>query len=462
MNSTSQKNGFTIALNPIFRLAMAGVFCLACLCSRSASVEWRTAAVEKGDLSVDVTASGIANPHFLVQVGTQVSGTIARILVDFNSRVEKGQLVALLDTTFLHAALEDAKASLRRAQAQENLIRENARRTKDLFDRGLSAQADLDQTVADFESAKATTSSAQSALERAQINLAYAFIKSPITGVVVNRNVDVGQTVAASFSTPTLFTIADDLSKMQLQASIDEADIGQMKVGQIAHFSVDAYPDRQFSGTITQIRLQPTTVQNVVTYTVVIDVENPDLAIMPGMTANITITVQQAHDVLKVPQAALKFTPVDQKTTTGKPRETASSPSPMPTAAAATPAADTGHGKRAPGASGWSGNRADGNQARHRLWDGADSASRQAGASDSAKMLRQKKQNRIFILENGKPKRIPVKIGLSNGGYVAVEGDLSPGQLVIVGTITRKNTTPGNQQSPLGGGGAPGGMPRRM
>jgi HlyD family secretion protein len=462
MNSIRQKNDFTIPINLIYKAALAGIFCLTCFCGRSPSVEWRTAVVEKGDLNVEVTASGTANPHALVQVGTQVSGTIARILVDFNSRVEKGQLVALLDTTFLHAALEDAKASLRRAQAQENLIRENAKRTKDLFDRGLAAQADLDQTVADFESAKATTSSAQSALERAQINLAYAFIKSPINGVVVNRNVDVGQTVAASFSTPTLFTIADDLSKMQLQASIDEADIGQMKIGQIAHFSVDAYPDRQFSGTVTQIRLQPTTVQNVVTYTVVIDVENPDLSIMPGMTANITLTVQQAHDVLKVPQAALKFTPADQKTTTGKPWETASPSSPMPSAVSAAPAADTGLGKRAPGASGWSGNRADGNQTRHQGWSRTDSASRQMRSPDSVKTLRQKKQNRIFILDNGKPKRVPVKVGLSNGGYVAVEGDLSPGQLVIVGTVTRKNTTQGNQQSPLGGGGAPGGMPRRM
>jgi HlyD family secretion protein len=432
----------------LFMAITTGAFCLVCLCGRSTSVEWRTAPVEKGDLNVEVTASGTANPHSLVQVGTQVSGTIARILVDFNSHVKKGQLIALLDTTFLHAAVEDANASLRKAQAQENLARENSQRTKDLFDQGLAAQADLDQSIADLESAKAAASSAQSSLERAKINLAYAFVKSPIDGVVVNRNVDVGQTVAASFSTPTLFTIADDLSKMQLQASIDEADIGQVKVGQTARFTVDAYPDRQFTGTVTQIRLQPTTVQNVVTYTVVIDLDNPDLVSMPGMTANITITVQQTHDVLKVPLAALKFTPPDEKRPSMPPKS----------------AADSVHGEPAGmrDSSGLKGGHFHADRGKPHEWMNKDSSGR-GNRPDSLRKGMQKKQDRIFVLENGKPKRVPVKTGLSNGGNVAVEGDVRPGQLVIVGTINRKsNSTPGNQQSPLGGGGSPPGMPRRM
>jgi HlyD family secretion protein len=406
----------------MYPVVCTGLVALLCLCGKQAAVQYRTVPIEKGDLSVEVTASGTANPHFLVQVGTQVSGTIARILVDFNSHVKKGQLIALLDTTFLHAAVEDANASLRKSQAQEVLTRNNAVRTKQLFDKGLAAQADLDQATSDWESAKAQTSSTQSALDRANINLAYAFIVSPITGVVVNRNVDVGQTVAASFSTPTLFTIADDLSKMQIQASIDEADIGQVKVGQNAQFNVDAYPNRQFAGVVTQIRLQPTTVQNVVTYTVMVDMDNPDLAIMPGMTANITLAVQQAHDVLKVPLSALKFMPADWAKGGFGARRGAGEKDSM-----------FSKGKR------------------------PDSA----GVRDSTKSFRKRDLSRIFILEDNKPKRVPVKTGLSNSGYVAVEGDLQPGQLVIIGVVNQTNKAPTAQQSPLGGGGAPG-MPRRF
>jgi HlyD family secretion protein len=260
----------------------AGTTLLLCfsLCSRQSQVQFRTVPLEKGDINVEVTASGTINPHSLVQVGTQVSGTISKIFVDFNSHVKKGQLVALIDTTFLYAAVEDAAASKNKAQSQETLTRTIAKRTKDLFEKGLAAQADLDQATADFESSKANLISAQAELDRALINLAYARIVSPITGVVVNRNVDVGQTVAASFNTPTLFTIADDLTKMQVQASIDEADIGQIQKNQKAQFTVDAYPNRQYIGAVSQIRLQPTTVQNVVTYTVMIDVDNPDLSLL--------------------------------------------------------------------------------------------------------------------------------------------------------------------------------------
>jgi HlyD family secretion protein len=331
--------------------------------------------------------------------------------------VTKGQLVALLDTTFLSAAVHDASASLRKAQAQEMLSKRTAERTKELFDKGLAAQADLDQTTADFESARAALSSARAQLDRANINLAYASIRSPITGVVVNRSVDVGQTVAASFNTPTLFTIADNLTKMQVQAGIDEADIGQVKTGQNARFTVDAYPERTFSGTVTQVRLQPVTVQNVVSYTVIIDVDNPDLSLLPGMTANITITVQQAHDVLMVPLAALKVTPQGFQSKTGVRR--------------------TG---------------------------GGDSAARMSRRPDlvyAKDSTRKKDRARIFILEDNKPKLVPVKTGLSNSGYVAVEGNLQAGGQVIVGLVSQNNKTASPQQSPLGGGRTPG-MPRRF
>jgi HlyD family secretion protein len=426
--------------------ALAVSFCFVWLCGKAPTNQWRTVPIERGDLNVEVTASGTANPHFLVQVGTQVSGTIARIFVDFNSKVTKGQLIAVLDTTFLHAAVEDATASLSKAEAQETLTQGNANRTKQLFDKGLAAQSDLDQTTADYQSARAAVSSARSALERAKINLAYAFIMSPITGVVVNRNIDVGQTVAASFSTPTLFTIADDLSKLQIQASIDEADIGQVKVGQAARFTVDAYPDRQFSGTVSQIRLQPATVQNVVTYTVMIDLDNPDLAIMPGMTANLTIAVKQARDVFKVPLAALKFKP--EKTGRGqnggiRGQDTVSRGSNAPRL--------TADSKTSAGA---------GPTGAHRQWADRDSL-RRAASIDSTKISGTGERSRIFILDNGVLKRIPVKTGLSNGGYIAVEGEILAGQLVVVGIINQGAKPASVQQSPFGGGG-PGGMPRRM
>ncbi|HMD67467.1 MAG TPA: efflux RND transporter periplasmic adaptor subunit, partial [Chitinivibrionales bacterium] len=223
-------------------------------------VSYRTAAVTRGDLKVQVTATGSLNSFVTVQVGTQVSGTVARLFVDFNSRVKKGQVVALLDTMLLHAEVVDARASLVKAEAQLTLSTQNCARTRALFAKGLVAQADLDAAVSDSAGSASAKASAKAALDRAKINLNYATITSPITGVVINRAVDVGQTVAASFNTPTIFTIADDLTKMQVQASIDEADIGQVKVGQVANFTVDAYPARTFVGTVSQIRLQPTTV----------------------------------------------------------------------------------------------------------------------------------------------------------------------------------------------------------
>jgi HlyD family secretion protein len=272
-------------------------------------VEFRSSKTEHGDIKVVVTASGIVSADTTVQVGTQVSGIISKIFVDFNSNVRKGQVVALLDTTYLAAAVEDASASLYRNQVQVDLTKRNFDRTKEMFEQKVVAQADYDQALSDYETAKASYRSGKSALNRALINLRYATIVAPVSGVVVSRNVDVGQTVAASFSTPTLFSIANDLTKMQVQASIDEADIGKVKFGQEVSFTVDAYDDQVFDGTVRQIRLQPTITQNVVKYTVIITVPNPDLRLMPGMTANITIKIQEVKDVMKVAASALRFWP---------------------------------------------------------------------------------------------------------------------------------------------------------
>ena len=272
-------------------------------------IEFRSGKFEKGDLQVLVTATGILSADTTVAVGTQVSGIITKIFVDFNSVVRKGQVIAVLDTTFLAASVEDARSSLMRTQVQTRLTKRNFERNKTLIEEKVIAQSDFDQSQTDFETAQANERSARSALDRAIINLRYATIVAPVSGVVISRNVDIGQTVASSFSTPTLFSIATDLTKMQLQASIDEADIGKIKVGQDVTFKVDAYMDQSFGGIVRQIRLQPTTVQNVVNYTVVIDVPNPDKKLMPGMTANLTIKTQEALNVFKTPSAALRFWP---------------------------------------------------------------------------------------------------------------------------------------------------------
>ncbi len=277
--------------------------------TKKTTIEWRTAKVEKGDIQVTVRASGTLSADTTVQVGTQVSGIINKINVDFNSVVRKGQVIAILDTTFLAQAVDDARASFKRSEIQVNQAKRDYDRTKILFDQKVLAQADYDLALSTWETAVTNATSAQAALNRAKINLRYSTIVAPISGVVVSRAVDVGQTVAASFSTPTLFTIANDLTKMQVQANIDEGDIGKILVGLDVKFTVDAYPELSFNGTVRQVRLLPVVTQNVVNYTVIIDVPNPDLKLLPGMTANITIMVKEVKDVLRVPATALRFTP---------------------------------------------------------------------------------------------------------------------------------------------------------
>jgi len=268
--------------------------------SKSADTVYRTVKLERGDISVVVTATGTLNADTTVQVGTQVSGTIARLFADFNSVVKKGQIIAVIDTTFLHTQVQDAVANLEGATARLHQTQRDFSRTEDLFKKGLASQSDYDAAKTNYESAAAALKSAQAALDRARINLKYATIRAPIDGVVISRNVDIGQTVAASLAAPTLFVIANDLTKMQVQASIDEADIGKIHVGQSVKFTVDAYPDRQFQGKVEQVRLQPNVVQNVVNYTVIIEAPNPDLKLMPGMTATITVLVDRRENVLKL------------------------------------------------------------------------------------------------------------------------------------------------------------------
>ncbi|MFZ1685286.1 MAG: efflux RND transporter periplasmic adaptor subunit, partial [Candidatus Zixiibacteriota bacterium] len=272
---------------------------------------YRMGVVDRGDVVISISATGSLSADTTVQVGTQVSGTIQKLFADFNSEVKKGQLLAILDPTFLQAAADQQRANKDRAAATANDAQRNFNRAKDLFAKGLIAQVDLDAATTALETGQAGLRQAQAALHQAEVNLRYATITAPISGVVVSRNVDVGQTVAASLSAPTLFSIANDLRKMQVQASVDEADIGSVKVGQNVTFRVDAYPDDVFPGTVREIRLAPVVSSNVVTYTVVINVQNPDLKLLPGMTATVTIEVAKAEGVLRVPIQATKFVPAD-------------------------------------------------------------------------------------------------------------------------------------------------------
>jgi len=271
--------------------------------------EFRFDKVTQGDITMNVTATGTINAVTSVDVGTQVSGIISKLYADFNSIVKEGQVIAQIDPTFLQQAVKDAEASLERAKAQYADAKRTSDRTKALFDKGLESQANNDAAQTQLESSSAALKQAVASLDRAKINLAYATIYAPISGVVIDRKVNVGQTVAASFSSPTLYTIANDLSKMQVQATVDESDIGRISIGQEATFTVDAYADERFSGKVSQIRLAPVSIQNVVNYTVVIDVVNDQLKLMPGMTANVQILVGKSNNVLRVPNMALRFQP---------------------------------------------------------------------------------------------------------------------------------------------------------
>ncbi len=273
------------------------------------SYTYETAVVKKGSIKNTITATGTVQADTTVAIGTQVSGVIQKIYVDFNSHVKKGQLLLELDKTPLQTQVQQAQASLEDAKSQVAFQSATFERYKALLDKKLVAQADYDQVKYNYDNAMASLKTAQAGYDKAMVNLNYATIYSPINGVVLNRAVDQGQTVAASFNTPNLFTIGNDLTQMQVQANVDEADIGQVRDGQTVDFSVDAYPNDTFKGTVRQIRLQPVVTSNVVTYTVIVNAPNPDKKLMPGMTANITVLTQEVDSVLTVPGQALRFTP---------------------------------------------------------------------------------------------------------------------------------------------------------
>ncbi|MDP2830197.1 MAG: efflux RND transporter periplasmic adaptor subunit [Sulfuricellaceae bacterium] len=274
--------------------------------------------VEKGELKQSVSANGTLNPVTLVNVGTQVSGSVKKLYVDFNSKVEKGQTLLELDDALLSAQVRQSDANVQNALATVDLATANLNRAQDLFGREYVSRQELDQAVQARKASQAQLALARAQNERDRANHAYATIRSPVSGVIVARNIDVGQTVAASFQTPTLFQIAQDLSRMQIDSSFAEADIGNIRVAQKVKFTVDAFPNRDFKGEVRQIRLNPTNQQNVVTYNVVISVENPDQILLPGMTSYVTIVVDRRESALLVPNAALRFRPTDNATENGE------------------------------------------------------------------------------------------------------------------------------------------------
>ncbi len=384
---------------------------------KASGPKFRKEKVTRGDVVATVTATGTLSAVTTVKVGSQVSGIIASLHADFNSEVKKGQLLAGLDPTPFQTSVDQRRADLERAKVELRNAELVLARAKKLLDAQLQAQSEYDTAKANRDGAAATVEQSTAALRQAETNLAYTRITSPIDGVVVDREYDIGQTVAASFQAPVLFTIAQDLTKMQVLTNIDEADIGRVRVGQEATFSVDAFPDRPFRGNVSQIRLSPQTVQNVVTYPVLLDVSNPELKLRPGMTANVLLPVDRREDVLRVPNAALRFRPDPADLENGGKKDatkTGEKPGEPKGDEAAVPA-----GARSGGAPGRPGD------ASGRPGGGRKGPSRGAD---------------VYVeLPTGKLRAVHVKTALTDGNVTAVESDsLKDGDEVVIGLATAR------------------------
>jgi HlyD family secretion protein len=303
-------------------LAALGLVILTGCKPSGGALTYETSPVARGEIVQHVTASGTLSAVVSVDVGSQVSGKIVALYVDFNSPVKKGQLVAEIDPTTYGAALRQSEGELASAQADVTLKRQNLERKKMLVPLKAASQSDLDSATAELTQSEATVVIKQAVLESAQANLGYCKITAPVDGIVISRDVDLGQTLAAAMTTPILFTVAQDITKMNIKADVSEADIGQVKDGQPVDFTVDAFPDDVFHGTVTQVRKSPTTTQNVVTYQTIISVDNPEQKLFPGMTADVSILVAERENALKIANTALRFTPPDNAIYEGRPPAT--------------------------------------------------------------------------------------------------------------------------------------------
>ncbi|MGC2048809.1 MAG: efflux RND transporter periplasmic adaptor subunit [Gallionella sp.] len=387
-------------------------------------LQYRLQSVEKGDISQTVSANGTINPVTLVSVGTQVSGTVRKLYVDFNSRVEKGQILLELDDALLLAQQKQSLANVQNAQASLELATANEARMRSLFAQEYVSRQELDTAVQTKKSAEAQLNLAQATVERDRANLAYSVIRSPVSGVVVDRSVDVGQTVAASLQTPTLFKIAQDLSRMQIDANFAEADIGSIRVGQSVHFSVDAFANRSFNGVVKLVRLNPTTQQNVVTYDVVINVENPEKILLPGMTAYVSISVAERKDIMLVPNAAFRFKPAN---------------------AMQKPAANQNDEKQLAG----NPNDSRKNSGQSGSADGANTAK----PKDEKHLPGQPRDSfsgKVYVLEKGELKPVKVLLGITdNRNTEIVGGEIKAGDQVAVGEAQSSGNSQSSSTSPM-------------
>ena len=366
---------------------------------------FQTAAVTRGPITQAVTATGTLNPVVNVQVGSQVSGNISKLFADFNSQVKAGQVVAQIDPVLFQATVTQAEGDLASAQSALELARINAKRTQDLFTRKTSSQADLDQAIASLHQAEANSKIKQGALDKAKADLDHCTITSPIDGVVISRSVDVGQTVAASLQAPVIFQIANDLTKMQIDSNVAEADVGVVKVGQDVDFTVDAFPTQTFHGKVVQVRNAPISVQNVVTYDTVIGVSNPDLKLKPGMTANVSIIAARKDNVLQLKNAALRYRPAD--------------------ASSMAPRSTTPQGGSRP-----------------------SGAMRQAGGARE----RTSSERTVYVLSGSQPKPVQIKTGISDGVVTEVVEGLKEGDSVVTAEMTAKSQPASTPANPFSGG----------
>jgi HlyD family secretion protein len=441
--------------------------------------QYRSEVVDRGDVTSTVSATGTVSAVITVQVGSQVSGIISKLYADFNSQVKKGQILAELDPTPFAQQVEQRQADVTKSQVDVANTLVTYNRQKRLAAAGLIPQSDLDAAKAAYDGSRASLSLTQAALRQAQTNLGYTKIYSPIEGQVVARQYDLGQTVAASFSAPTLFTIAQDLTKMQVQADVDQSDIGQIKIGEPAHFNVDAYPDQEFRGEISQVRLNATITQNVITYPVIIAVPNPDGKLRPSMTANVTIDVATVKDVLRVPNAALRFKPEGKPDANGKTANARgdnaarggdnTAGGTAGAGAAGAGAGPGGGGRRhrggaagadaAPGSpAGQVAGGAPGNQAGAPGSEGAGTGTPggPGGFGGKGKGGRRQGQTVYVLGDKNALRPVYIRTGISDGHYTQVlGGELKPGDKVVTGVATLKVQGPANP-----GSGRPPGMGR--
>lgn len=366
----------------ILAIAATGIYFYLQSQAPAPEARYRLQQITRGDVAKNVSANGTLNPVTIVSVGTQVSGRVNKLYVDFNDKVEEGQVLLELDDSLLTAQIAQTMGNIRNIQASIDLAAANEARMRSLYEQEYVSKQELDQAVQALKSAQAQLESSRAQLRRDQTNLGYSIIRSPVSGVVIDRVVDLGQTVAASFQTPELIRIAQDLSKMQINSSFAEADIGSIREGQVAKFHVDAFPNQEFQGVVKQLRLNPTVTSNVVTYDVVISVDNPDEILLPGMTAYVNIEIERKNDVLLVPNSALRFKPAENDAAAGSARGPNGNNRQQ----------EPGHGK-------------------------------------------------IYVLQGGKPVAIEVNTGITDGRVTEIFSDsLQPGDKVIVGDTLQQST----------------------